>query len=95
MRWVLLLALIASCDTPMTDRKYCTKKQIAWEEAFPEVKQTDTARDKFITDCLAAIPEQRTSGRLDRSIRCMDEHLRGHGHAHEQYLAFIQCEEQR
>jgi hypothetical protein len=29
---------------------------------------------------------------LARSIRCMNEHLTGHGHAYEQYVAFTRCE---
>jgi hypothetical protein len=76
----------------MSDREYCTRRQMAWEMAFPNLPQSDADRSRFVDDCVANVAAH-DRGELVRSIRCMNEHLTGHGHANEQYVAFTRCEQ--
>lgn len=77
----------------MSDREYCTRRQMAWEMAFPNLPQTDADRTQFIDACVANVAGAHDNGELERSIRCMNQHLIGHGHAYEQYTAFTRCEQ--
>ncbi|HEX2685293.1 MAG TPA: hypothetical protein VHN14_01680 [Kofleriaceae bacterium] len=92
LRSVLLAVLLASCSHDMSDREYCVRRQMGWEMAFPNLPQTDADRSQFVESCVANVAKAHDNGELDRSIRCMDEHLKGHGHAYEQYIAFTRCE---
>jgi hypothetical protein len=92
LRWTIFAALLASCRHEMSDREYCVRRQMAWEMAFPTLPQTDADRSQFIESCVANVTHAHGNGELERSIRCMNEHLVGHGHANEQYLAFTRCE---
>jgi len=60
--------------------------------AFPNLTLSDAERNKIVDTCVANVARAHDSGELDRSIRCMNEHLVGHGHALEQYTAFTRCE---
>src|SRR5436190_8602008 len=92
-RWLLiLLALAAGCGHDMSDREYCTRRQMGWEMAFPNLTLTDADRSRFIDSCVANVATAHDNGELERSIRCMNEHLKGHGHAEPQYVAFTRCE---
>ena len=82
----------SACSHDMSHREYCTRRQMAWEMAFPNLPQTDADRTRFVDACVANVARSHDNGELDRSIRCMNEHLKGHGHAYEQYLAFTKCE---
>jgi len=93
LRWTLLAAFLASCSHAMSDREYCVRRQMAWEMAFPNLPQTDADRSQFVDSCVANVAGAHDNGELDRSIRCMNEHLMGHGHAYEQFTAFTQCEQ--
>jgi len=93
LRWTLLAAFLASCSHAMSDREYCVRRQMAWEMAFPNLPQTDADRSQFVDSCVANVARAHDNGELDRSIRCMNEHLKGHGHAYEQFNAFTQCEQ--
>jgi hypothetical protein len=95
-RWIAvpaLAALVASCSHEMSDREYCTRRQMAWEMAFPNNPQTDDDRTQFVESCVANVAKSHASGELARSIACMNEHLIGRGHATDQYLAFTRCEQ--
>ena len=92
MRWIVLAALLASCSHDMSDREYCTRRQMAWEMAFPRLPQADADRAQFVDSCVANVALAHDNGELAKSIRCMNQHLVGHGHAYEQYVAFTQCE---
>jgi len=92
-RWLFLAALLVSCSHDMSDREYCVRRQMGWEMAFPNLPQTDADRAQFVDACVANVAKAHASGELDRSIRCMNEHLKGHGHAYEQYVAFTGCEQ--
>ncbi len=92
MRWVVVLAMLAGCNPPLSDRQYCVKRQMAWESAFPTPIQTDAQRDQFVERCLSTIAAKHASGEFDRSVRCFDQLVRGKGHAKEEYLAFETCE---
>jgi len=93
LRWMLLAVLSGGCSHDMSDREYCTRRQMAWEMAFPNLPQTDADRTQFVDSCVANVARAHDNGELDRSIRCMNEHLKGRGHAYEQYTAFTQCEQ--
>jgi hypothetical protein len=93
LRWLTIAAVLASCSREMSDREYCTRRQMAWEMAFPNLPQSDTDRSQFVESCVANVVAAHATGELDRSIRCMNEHLTGHGHAFEQYVAFTRCEQ--
>ena len=86
-------ATVASCSHEMSDREYCVRRQMGWEMAFPNLPQSEADRTQFVDSCLANITKAHDNGELDRSIRCMSQHLVGHGHAYEQYTAFTGCEQ--
>ena len=65
---------------------------MAWEMAFPNLTLSDAERSRFVESCVANVARSHASGELERSIRCMNQHLKGHGHASEQYEAFTRCE---
>lgn len=92
MRWLVLAVVLAGCGHDMTDREYCVRRQTGWEMAFPNLALSDADRSQNIDRCTAAVASAHAGGELARSIRCMNEHLTGHGHAHEQYVAFTRCE---
>ncbi|HEY0194978.1 MAG TPA: hypothetical protein VGC42_27885 [Kofleriaceae bacterium] len=100
-RWIVLAVVIvaaiavtvANLGHDMSDREYCTRRQMGWEMAFPNLPQTDDDRASFIDACVANVAKAHDDGELDRSIRCMNDHLVGHGHAYEQYTAFTKCEQ--
>jgi hypothetical protein len=95
LRWivpVLVLVLGLACRGEMSDREYCVRRQMAWEMAFPTLTVTDADRTQFVESCVTNVAAAHASGDLARSIRCMNEHLKGRGHAHEQYVAFTRCE---
>ena len=77
----------------MSDREYCTRRQMAWEMAFPNLAQTDDDRRQFVDSCVTNVAHAHDNGELERSIRCMNEHLIGRGHAYEQFIAFTKCEQ--
>jgi hypothetical protein len=82
-----------ACSHDMSDREYCVRRQMAWEMAFPNLPQTEADRTQFVDSCVANVAGAHDNGELARSIGCMNEHLKGHGHAYEQYVAFTQCEQ--
>jgi hypothetical protein len=86
------LAWTLATGHQMSDREYCTRRQMGWEMAFPNLPQTDDDRSSFVEACVANVAKAHADGELARSIKCMDEHLVGHGHAREQYDAFTRCE---
>jgi hypothetical protein len=88
-----LAAPLASCSHDMSDREYCTRRQTAWEMAFPTLTLSDDDRRSFVESCVENVAKAHDSGELERSIRCMNEHLKGHGHAYEQYVEFTRCEQ--
>ena len=92
MRWLVLAVLAAGCSHDMTDREYCVRREMGWEMAFPNLTLADAQRDQTIETCVANVARAHENGELARSIRCMNEHLTGHGHAYEQYVAFTRCE---
>jgi len=92
LRWISFAVLLASCSHDMSDREYCVRRHMAWEMAFPTLPQTDADRSQLVESCVANIARAHDNGELARSIRCMNEHLVGHGHAYEQYVAFTACE---
>lgn len=87
----LVLAAGAGCSREMSDREYCTRRQMAWEMAFPNLTVSDGDRTRFVESCASHVARAPADER-DRSRRCMVEHLKGRGHAHEQYVAFTRCE---
>jgi hypothetical protein len=93
LRWMILAAVLAGCGHDMSDREYCTRRYTGWEMAFPNLPQTDADRAQFIDACVANVAKAHDNGELARSIACMNEHLVGHGHAYEQYVAFTRCEQ--
>lgn len=92
MRWLIVAVLAAGCSHDMTDREYCVRREMGWEMAFTNLTLSDAQRDQIVDTCVANVARAHDSGELARSIRCMNEHLTGHGHAHEQYAAFTRCE---
>lgn len=96
MRWllvtVLAAALAAGCHHDMSDREYCVRREMGWEMAFPNLTLSDSDRARTIDTCVVNVGRGDARGELERSIRCMNEHLTGHGHAREQYDAFTRCE---
>jgi hypothetical protein len=88
-----LAAPLAACSHDMSDREYCTRRQTAWEMAFPTLTLSDDDRRSFVESCVENVAKAHESGELERSIRCMNEHLKGHGHAYEQYVEFTRCEQ--
>jgi hypothetical protein len=92
MRWLIVAVLAAGCSHDMTDREYCVRREMGWEMAFTNLTLSDAQRDQIVDTCVANVARAHDSGELARSIRCMNEHLTGHGHAHEQYTAFTRCE---
>jgi hypothetical protein len=97
LRWLTAAVFgalaLAGCSHDMSDREYCTRRQMGWEMAFPNLPLTDADRTQFVDTCVANVAKAHDNGELARSIRCMNEHLTGHGHAYEQYVAFTRCEE--
>ncbi|HEY0478533.1 MAG TPA: hypothetical protein VGD37_13500 [Kofleriaceae bacterium] len=98
-RWILAALvtwggtfLAAGCSHDMSDREYCTRREMAWEMAFPNLTLTDADRSQFVESCVTHVAAAHASGELARSMRCMTEHLTGHGHAADQYAAFTRCE---
>jgi hypothetical protein len=91
--FALVTAAVASCSHEMSDREYCVRRQMGWEMAFPNLPQTDADRTQFVDACVTNVARAHDNGELARSIRCMNEHLVGHGHAYEQFTAFTQCEQ--
>jgi hypothetical protein len=92
MRWLVVAVLAAGCSHDMTDREYCVRREMGWEMAFPNLTLSDAGRSQVVETCVTNVARAHDNGELARSIRCMNEHLTGHGHAHEQYAAFTQCE---
>lgn len=92
MRWVVIAGLLAGCSHEMSDREYCVRREMAWEMAFPTLTISDDDRRQVVETCVANVAAAHASGELARSIQCMAEHLKGHGHAYEQYVAFTRCE---
>jgi hypothetical protein len=92
MRWWLLLGLVAGCSRDMSDREYCTRRETAWEMAFPNLTLSEADRKGVVDSCVENVARAHAGGELARSIACMNEHLVGHGHAYEQYVAFTRCE---
>ena len=92
MRWWILIVLAAGCSHDMTDREYCVRREMGWEMAFPNLTLSDAQRDQTVETCIANVARVHDREELARSIRCMNEHLTGHGHAYEQYVAFTRCE---
>jgi hypothetical protein len=90
---VLAFVGLAACSHEMSDREYCTRRQMGWEMAFPNLPQSDDDRASFIAACVANVAKAHDNGELARSIKCMNEHLVGHGHAREQFDAFTKCEQ--
>ncbi len=93
LRWMIVAVLLGGCSHDMSDREYCVRRQTAWEMAFPNLPQTDADRTQFVDSCVANVAKAHTNGEFDRSLRCMNEHLKGRGHAYEQYIAFTKCEQ--
>jgi hypothetical protein len=97
-RWIVaglagLVGLAGGCGHDMSDREYCTRRQMGWEMAFPNLAVSDADRSQFVESCVANVAKAHDNGELARSIRCMTENLTGHGHAYEQYVAFTRCEQ--
>jgi hypothetical protein len=91
-----VLAAIAgsgACSHEMSDREYCTRRQMAWEMAFPNLAQTDDDRAQYVDACVANVGKAHDNGELARSRACMNDLLVGHGHAREQFDAFTRCEQ--
>jgi len=91
-RWLVLVLLAAGCSHEMSDREYCVRRETAWEMAFPNLSMTDADRSQVVDSCVTSVAQAHANGELARSMRCMAEHLTGHGHAYEQYVAFTGCE---
>ena len=91
-RWWIIAVLACGCSHDMSDREYCTRRQMAWEMAFPNLTLSDGDRSRFVESCVGKVARAHGNGELERSIRCMNQHLQGHGHAREQYDAFTRCE---
>jgi hypothetical protein len=87
------VALAVACSGEMSDREYCTRRHTAWDMAFPTLTLSDTDRSQFIESCVANVAKAHDNGELARSIRCMNQHLKGRGHAYEQYVEFTRCEQ--
>jgi hypothetical protein len=83
---------LAACRYEMSDREYCTRRQTGWEMAFPNLPFSESDRTQYVDNCVAKVARAHGNGELARSIRCMNQHLVGHGHAYEQYVAFTACE---
>ena len=92
VHWLALALLAAGCSHDMSDREYCVRREMAWEMAFPNLSLADADRSQAVDTCVANLAPAHDNGELARSMRCMAEHLTGHGHAYEQYVAFTRCE---
>ena len=92
MRWIVVALLATGCSHDMSDREYCVRREMGWEMAFPNLTLSDAERSRIVETCVTNVARAHASGELERSIRCMNEHLVGHGHAQEQYTAFTRCE---
>jgi hypothetical protein len=90
---IVASASAGACSHDMSDREYCVRRQMAWEMAFPNLPQSDADRTQFVDSCVDNVAKAHDNGELARSIRCMTEHLTGHGHAYEQFVAFTGCEQ--
>jgi len=84
---------LGACSGDMSDREYCTRRQTAWEMAFPTLTLSDDDRRDFVESCVANVAKAHDNGELERSIRCMNQYLKGKGHAYEQYVEFTRCEQ--
>src|SRR5262249_12009001 len=85
MRWLLPLVLMA-CSHDMSDREYCTRRQMGWEMAFPTLPQSDADRTRFIDSCVASVA---TASRDDLAPSIAPKRP-GHPNAHSR--AFTRCE---
>ena len=97
LRWCIVAVLVgpvglAGCGHDMSDREYCTRREMGWEMAYPNLTLSDADRSRIVDLCVTNVAWSHENGELERSIQCMNEHLKGHGHAREQYLAFTRCE---
>ena len=92
MRWIVVALVAAGCSHDMSDREYCVRREMGWEMAFPNLTLSDAERSRTVETCVANVAHAHAGDELERSIRCMNEHLTGHGHAREQYTAFTRCE---
>lgn len=92
LRWITLAMALAGCSHDMSDREYCVRRQTAWEMAFPNLPQSEVGRAQFVDACVRNVAKAG-DGELARSMRCMNEHLVGHGRAYDQYVAFTTCEQ--
>lgn len=91
-RWLVLAVLAAGCSHDMSDREYCVRREMGWEMAFPNLTVSDAERGRIVDSCVANVATAHATGELARSIACMNQHLTGHGHAYDQYVAFTRCE---
>ena len=91
MRWFVVAVLAAGCSHDMSDREYCVRREMGWEMAFPNLTLSDGERSRIVDTCVGNVA-RAPAGELERSVRCMTEHLVGHGHAQEQFTAFTRCE---
>jgi hypothetical protein len=90
--WCALALVLAACNPPLTDRQYCVKRQMAWEEAFPDVRPSEEQRKKFVDTCITAAAGEHANGRFDHAVQCFDRLIKGRGNAKAEYLAFERCE---
>ena len=74
-RWLLVPVLLAGCSHEMSDREYCVRREMGWEMAFPTLTLSDADRSQFIESCVVNVAKAHDNGELERSIRCMDQHL--------------------
>jgi hypothetical protein len=93
VRWIVVAGLFAGCSREMSDREYCVRREMAWEMAFPTLTISDDDRRQVIETCVRNVAGAHDNSELARSIGCMAAHLKGRGHAYEQYLAFTRCEQ--
>jgi len=89
--WIFVL-VAAGCSHEMSDREYCVRREMGWEMAFPNLILSDADRKDVVDSCVTNVAGSHDNGELARSIACMNQHLIGHGHAYEQYVAFTRCE---
>lgn len=87
----LAASALAACEAPMSDREYCTRRAMGWEMAFPNLSLSEAERARTIDRCVANVAAH-PAAELAHSIDCMRAHLKGHGHAYEQFVAFTGCE---
>jgi hypothetical protein len=91
-RAMIIAVLAVACSHDMSDREYCVRREMGWEMAFPKLPLTDADRSQVVEACVANVAHAHDNGELARSIDCMNQHLKGRGHAYEQYVAFTRCE---